>query len=60
MERTEYDFRRAVVPRGDDLGVVLPVEGRRAEVDQPHLRVLHPTHVPPLKKKTHRSDDHAT
>ena len=59
MELTQYDFRRAVVPRGDDLGVVLPVEGRRAEVDQPHLSVLHPTHVPPLQT-THRSDDHAT
>ena len=40
MELTQYDFRRAVVPRGDDLGVVLPVEGRRAEVDQ-----LHPASV---------------
>ena len=37
-----------VVPRGDDLAVVLPVEGGRPEVDEPDLGALHLPHVLPL------------
>ena len=37
-----------VVPGGDDLAVVLPVEGGRPEVDEPDLGALHLPHVLPL------------
>ena len=33
------------MPGGDDLAVVLPVEGRRAKVDKSDLGALHPPHV---------------
>ncbi len=36
------------MPGGDDLGVVLPVERGRPEVDEPDLRVLDPADVLPL------------
>ena len=45
MERTQYDFRRAVVPRGDDGGVVLVVEGGAAKVDQSDLGVAEEAEV---------------
>ena len=35
----QYDFRRSVVPGGDDRGVVFVVEGRRSKVDQSDLGV---------------------
>lgn len=37
------------MPRGDDGAVMLVVEGRAAEVDQPHVRPLHSQQVVALQ-----------
>ena len=42
------------MPRADHFAVMLPVEGGAAEVNEPHLGVLHLPHVLPLQGK--RSD----
>ena len=41
-----------VVPRADHLAVVLPVEGGAAEVNEPHLGVLHLPDVLPLQGRS--------
>ena len=40
-------LRRAVVPRGDNCGVVLVVEGGASKINQSNLGVANPPHLPP-------------
>ena len=40
------------MPRADHLAVVLPVEGGAAEVNEPHLGVLHLPDVLPLQGRS--------
>ena len=41
------------MPRADHLAVVLPVEGGAAEVNEPHLGVLHLPDVLPLQGRSY-------
>lgn len=48
-ERTEDDLWSAVVPRRDDRGMVLSLEGGRSEVDQTDVRVVEKETLGPIR-----------
>ena len=52
MEYLPEKYAIPVVPRADHLAVVLPVEGGAAEVNEPHLGVLHLPDVLPLQGRS--------